>query len=131
MFFHKIHAELDMLLGIFGSGPFMVVFFLYHPCIMQKSAGKANEDFPVAEMSVAEMSAVKQPRHGQVGISYVPEIMIIGVTGFVFFVLTFIQVNGKFKNPVDRLYVKLGPYKFNDMQNLLMNCFRRCHIDEL
>jgi hypothetical protein len=50
---------------------------------MHEGAGKAKEDFLHAEIFAAELSAMEQSRHGQVGIGYVPEIMIIGVAGFV------------------------------------------------
>ena len=130
MFFCKIHAEVDMILGMFGTGPFHVACFLYHPGIMHEGAGKAKEDFLHAETFAAELSAMEQSRHGQVGIGYVPEIMIIGVAGFVSLHMTFIQVNGEFENTVNRFCVKLWSKQAESMEYLFMNRLRGIHIDK-
>ena len=67
---------------------------------MHERTGKAKEDFPVAENFIAELGSVEQSRHGKVGIGYMSEVMIFGVAGLVFLMLTFIQVDGEFKNTV-------------------------------
>ena len=39
--------------------------------LMHERTGKAKDDFPFAEIFVAELSTVEQPRHSQVGSGYV------------------------------------------------------------